>query len=376
MFKNKLFILFYFFSILIFLLLGLVVERYSLYPDFLRNIKSELIKKTNKPLNFLNEFADYKKQVSDLESFYLSNNFIKEETVIAKKILNKYQVKNFNKRKLEIRKQVISVNLLKSNGKKNKFDEYFKFPTNTQLITHKSDEYETHGFFINNNKKNLVVLFNGHGGFMNSENKEKVINYINNKYDILILDMPFVGTNRVQENKEHGKRKIYIRNLNLGHHTLNYTNNDKSYLDNFIYPHVQIIQNIFNKKIYNQKIILGVSGGGLLANVVSNYLPKVDKIISFVGGLPKSFIVNEPLDIEYHMFIQGKIDYYDFYFHNYSRGAKVYLIYNNLDTCCFAYPFSDSFKKVLDNLKLDNFYVIINDLKEHKINLAQLKKII
>lgn len=373
---KKRFLIFYFLSIIIFLFLGLIVERYSLYPDFLRNFKSELVKKKSKHSNFLDEFTDYKKEVSDLESFYLSDNFIKEETVIAKNILKKYQVKNLNKKNLDIRPQTISINFFKSNGNKNKFNDYFKFQTNTQLITLKSDGYETHGFFMDNNKKNLVVLLNGHGGFMNSENKEKVINYINNRYDILILDMPFIGTNRLQENKEHGKRKKYIRSTNLNHQTLNYTNNDNSYLDNFIYPHVQIIQNIFDKKTYNQKIILGISGGGMLANVVSNYLPKVDKILSFAGDLPKSFIVNEPLDIEYHMFVQGKIDYYDFYFHNYYRGAKVYLIYNNLDTCCFAYPFSESFKKVIDNLKLDNFNVIINDLKEHKINLAQLKKII
>lgn len=258
-------------------------------------------------------------------------------------------------------------------------------------------------YYINQSQRggsNKIIIYNqGHAG--NSYNYEYFLKlkskYISEGYDVLNLNMPLRGMNRLINKYTKipvNPYKNILPSENINYPFLGTENHqlfryfyDKNFpnkkpLSVFLSGNYYLIKNILSLNDYSEIKIIGHSGGGLQAIYYMFLIPEISKGFISSGFFTKTHrLDNTGGDWEhyYSNFIMNN-NYFDLIYgslidKNDKFNRELIFQFNNLDLSCCGYPYSKNFVNLLNNLGKDlnlnlSAYFIEKDF--HKIHLNTL----
>tara|TARA_Y100000589_G_scaffold294218_1_gene299709 strand:- start:6105 stop:7208 length:1104 start_codon:yes stop_codon:yes gene_type:complete len=151
----------------------------------------------------------------------------------------------------------------------------------------------------------------------------------------------------------------------------------------FLSPHYWIINNI--QKDYKRISLMGISGGGWYAVLLSSLIPEIDTSISYAGSLPLSFRLypigwgqdwENNLSYVYREFSYWKLYALRTYDEKGDNNRRSYFVFNNNDSCCFRDPIVSQFKAIVDSMNKTNWSVIIDKNNFHTMNVELVNSIL
>jgi len=239
-----------------------------------------------------------------------------------------------------------------------------------------------------NSKKCLRIYIQGHGGdpFKFEYHNELLDSFIKEGCDTLSLSMVGIGLN-----SGNISFPTHFGNMNLNKqqaaiHILYsfFYDSSRPQLDPlslFLSPHYYLINHLINE--YEDTAILGISGGGWYTVWLAALMPEINRSISYAASLPSEYRkyienIGDWEDTQSHVY--GKTNYWWLYRlmtideeGNPNRNAI--LVYNSLDKCCYRDPAATHFQKEIESLNWQNLSVIIDEERDHVMNVNLVKKI-
>ncbi|MFN2100903.1 hypothetical protein [Altererythrobacter sp. MF3-039] len=122
-----------------------------------------------------------------------------------------------------------------------------------------------------------------------------------------------------------------------------------------------IIQELAPK--YDNIRMIGISGGGWSAVMLTAMMPEIERAVSWAGGLPHEYRLNPRQfgDFEQRGSFYDKVSYWQIYG---MGGDRLTLVFNSADDCCFSDPEASAFKRAAGGA----VNVLISPLDTHSID--------
>lgn len=228
------------------------------------------------------------------------------------------------------------------------------------------------------NGKNLLIYIQGHKGnpynfdyFIKLKNKFK-----SKGYDVLSLSMTGTGYNYDKNVSFPG-----IKNTNSEDHSsyADFIDNkfaNKKPLSLMISGNYYLVKEVLKSKKYQKILVVGISGGGWNATILSSIIPEIKSTYNYSGSVPifLRFFKDTIGDFEQIGEFYKSISYWDLFYlssidHAGKLSRKNRLIYNINDKCCFKDPSASIMKEISEKLNNKYFQVIkIDDGKNHRLD--------
>lgn len=305
------------------------------------------------------------KDISDYRNFMINNERGHGQELQEKDFIRLFFKNNFGitrtHNRFEFKKYFINF----------KKYEYFKFRIALENINVINESY----LIKRKDKKNdnLIVFIGGHSlhPFKDGSIQQIINNKVFDDFDFLIHSLPMTDLYEFKNfefiSKNNKKRKLKFAN---DHSFFGIVKTDYNLLSFFIDPVVKSANYFVNKDKYNNVILIGESGGGLISFLSAPLIENVSHNftssgISFFDGVYESSDSNF-LDLE-----QLDPIFFKEYLHedvlNLSNVLKIknHFFYNKNDKCCFDHR---SYKAMKDNNTNTNLKLYLINSHDHGLN--------
>jgi len=134
---------------------------------------------------------------------------------------------------------------------------------------------------------------------------------------------------------------------------------------------------------YEDVTIMGISGGGWYVVWLAALIEDIDNAIVYAGSLPLAYRSTGAFfgdHEEYASPIYRTVDYWQLYLLGSLRedgrtDRNYYMVFNNLDPCCFMEPSASHFKGIAEQIYPDNVAVKIDENKQHAMRVPVIEEI-
>jgi len=392
--KKKILLVFLIFFFII--ILG-KINKYPYYLSF-RSLVINMIEISKNTNIFKYPFIKYGTYIA--KKNYDEKNIIKKRILINEKYL-------LNLDQLYFFKQNNLVELLSSNeifpsnitiGRLERLKEVVPFnknkpELNSEIIGVNYYNINHYGIIERNavNGKNLLIYIQGHKGnpynfdyFIKLKNKFK-----GKGYDVLSLSMTGTGFNYNKNVNFPGIKSTNSEDHSTYADFLDNKSPNKKPLSLMISGNYYLVKEVLKTRKYEKILIVGMSGGGWNATILSSIIPEIKTTYNYSGSVPRflgyleisghgprflGFFKDTAGDFEQIGEFYKSISYWDlFYLSSIDRSGKLSrknrLIYNINDKCCFKDPSASIMKEISEKLGNKYFQVIkIDDGKNHRID--------
>lgn len=249
--------------------------------------------------------------------------------------------------------------------------EYFKFGVSLENINVTNESY----LIKRQNKKNndLIIYIGGHSfhPFKDGSIQKIINNQLFDDFDFLVHSLPMTDLYEFNNfefvTKNNKKRKIEFAN---DHSFFGIVKTNYNLLSFFIDPVVKSANYFIKKNTYNNVILIGESGGGLISFLSAPLIKNVSHNftssgVSFFNGVYESSDLNF-LDLE-----QLDPIFFKEYLHedvlNLSKSLMIenHFFYNQNDKCCFDHR---SYKVMEENNTNSNLKLYLINSHDHGLN--------